>query len=355
MAQKQQRKKKTEAGSSEAYLKLREDLRDGKPGRAYLFYGEESYLRQRCLEDLRKALVPGSFETFNYHCLDGRTASVQELADALAGLPMMAERTLVTVTDLDLFRMNTEERDRLTELLADLPEYCCLVFVYDTLAYEPNRTMKKLMGALEKYVETVEFRPADNAQLLRWISRHFAEMGKDIDRSAAEHLLFTCGTLMAGLDQEIRKIGSYAQGPSVTRADIDAVAIPVLSAEAFRLSDAVAQGRTGEAAAILGDLLKLQEEPIKILGALGLQLRRLYTARVALDGGRDRRWLADLWGISDYPAKLLMEAARRTTAAWCADAVKQCQVLDRRLKSGRGVDGEGELKLLLARLGVRQR
>ena len=54
---------------------------------------------------------------------------------------------------------------------------------------------------------------------------------------------------------------------------------------------------------------------------------------------------------SDYQAKLLLSAAKRTTSAWCAGAVRQCQVLDRRLKSERGIDPEGELKLLLMRLG----
>ena len=54
---------------------------------------------------------------------------------------------------------------------------------------------------------------------------------------------------------------------------------------------------------------------------------------------------------SDYQAKLLLGAARRTTTAWCADAVKMCQVLDKRMKSEKGLDGVGELKLLLVRLG----
>lgn len=355
MAPKQQKKKKQETGETPAFLKLKADLREGRPGRAYLFYGEESYLRQRYLESLRKTLLPGGLEAFNHHQLDGKSVTMQDLADALAGLPMMAERTLITVTDLDLFRLDAGEREKLVDILSDLPEYSCLVFVYDTLSYEPNRTMKKLCGALEQFVEAVEFLPAGNAQLIVWVTKHFAGLDKDIDRSTAEYLLFTCGNLMAALEQEIAKIATYAQGDSVTRADIDAVAIPVLSAEAFRLSDAVAQGRSGQAAAILGDLLKLQEDPSKILGALGLQMRRLYTARLALETGRDRRWLSELWGIPDYPARLLLEAARGTTAAWCADAVKQCQVLNRRLMSARGTDGEGELKLLLARLGERRR
>ena len=55
---------------------------------------------------------------------------------------------------------------------------------------------------------------------------------------------------------------------------------------------------------------------------------------------------------SDYPARLLLDAARRTTPEWCARAVRHCQVLDRRMKSERGVDSAGELKLLLVQLAA---
>ena len=131
------------------------------------------------------------------------------------------------------------------------------------------------------------------------------------------------------------------------------MADPVLSAEVFKLSDAVLQGQYDRAASILGDLLKMQTEPIMILAALGSQLRRIWTARLALDGGRDRYWLMELWGMkSDYPAKLLVSAARRTTAEWCAQSVRRCQMLDRRMKSERGVDSAGELKLLLVQLAA---
>ena len=138
-----------------------------------------------------------------------------------------------------------------------------------------------------------------------------------------------------------------------TRQDIDAVADPVLSAEIFKMTDAVSQSDYNKAAAILGDLLKMQEEPIVILAALGSQLRRLYTARMAIDSGKDKYWLMELWEMrSDYPAKLLLQSAKRVSAQWCGDAVKMCQVADLRMKSQRGVDPVEELKLLLARLGA---
>ena len=146
---------------------------------------------------------------------------------------------------------------------------------------------------------------------------------------------------MTGLVPEIAKIGAYARG-TITQKDIDAVADPVLSAEVFKLSDAVLQGDYDRAASILGDLLKMQTEPIMILAALGSQLRRIYTARMAIDSGKDKYWLMELWEMKRTIRPSCCSAPKRTTADWCADAVKMCQVLDRRMKSEKGIDSAGE-------------
>ena len=342
--------------TNEAYQKFKADLSAGAVGCAYIFYGEESYLREYYLEELRKKLVPVGFEEFNYHRLEGKDLTVQTLTEMAEAMPMLSERTLIVVTDFDIFKLGEEQREKLIGLLEDIPPYCCLVFVYDTVAYKPNKTMKKLCKAIGDHVQAVEFRAQDSSDLVAWIARRFRALDKEIDRQTAEYLIFTCGGLMTGLVPEIQKIGAYAKGKAITQKDIDDVADPVLSAEVFKLSDAVLQGNYDLAASILGDLLKMQTEPIMILAALGSQLRRIYTARMAIDSGHDKYWLMELWDMkSDYPAKLLLSAAKKTTADWCADAVKMCQVLDRRMKSEKGIDAAGELKLLLVRLGARRK
>ena len=342
--------------TNEAYQKFKADLSAGAVGCAYIFYGEESYLREYYLEELRKKLVPVGFEEFNYHRLEGKDLTVQTLTEMAEAMPMLSERTLIVVTDFDIFKLGEEQREKLISLLEDIPPYCCLVFVYDTVAYKPNKTMKKLCKAIGDHVQAVEFRAQDSSDLVAWIARRFRALDKEIDRQTAEYLIFTCGGLMTGLVPEISKIAAYAKGKAITQKDIDAVADPVLSAEVFKLSDAVLQGNYDLAASILGDLLKMQTEPIMILAALGSQLRRIYTARIAIDSGKDKYWLMELWEMkSDYPAKLLLSAAKRTTVDWCADAVKMCQVLDRRMKSEKGIDTVGELKLLLVRLGAKRK
>ena len=263
----------------------------------------------------------------------------------------MAERTMVQVVDWDLFKLAEEQRNALIALLEDFPPYCCLALVYDQIEYKPNKTYRKLCAALDKHVQTVRFAEQSQNEILKWVSRRFKAAGHTIDVPAAEHLLFTCGCLMNGLIPEIEKIAAYAKGERITRADIDAVAAPVLEAQVFEMTGAVSKGDFDRAAQVLGTLLKLQEEPFMLLALMGKELRKLHTARIALDTGRDKFWLMEQWNMrSDYPARLLLDNARRVSRRWCAGAVRRCCEADLRIKSVTGADGAAELKLLLMEL-----
>ena len=332
---------------SGGYEALRAAIKAGVPANLYIFYGEERYLLQTMARQLKELLIPGGFEEFNYHRLTGKGLTVQELAETAEAMPMMAEHTLITVTDMDIFKLDESQRTALIDLLGDFPPYCTLVFLYEQVPYKRDGKMKKLCAALNEYVQEVEFVQQERSDLLKWLKRRFAATGHDIDQTAADHLLFTCGSLIP----EVEKIAAYARHERITVADIDAVAEPVLDARIFDMTNAVTARNYDRAAAILADLLRMQTEPIAILAALGKELRRLYTARLALDGGKDRVWLKELWSMSsDYPAKLLLQAAKNVDHDWCRQAVKRSQTLDRRMKSQRNMDSEGELKLFLMEL-----
>lgn len=333
---------------------LKQQLRSGRLGKGYIFYGEESYLRSYYLEQVEKALVSDDLAAFNAHKLEGKGLTVERLSEQVEAMPMLSERTLVTVTDWDLFKLSEAERSAFIALLADWPEYCCLILVYDLVEYKPNKTYKKLMSALET-LTAVEFPQQERTDLLRWMERRFAAHGKQVEPAAAEYLLFAGGSLMTGLIPEIEKVAAYAKGEAVTERDVMAVVEPMLEAAVFELSNSVVRGNYDEAAQRLGQLLRQQEEPIMLLAVLAKELRRIYTARIAIDCGRDKRWLMTQWGMrSEYPARLLWEGAQKVDGAWCRESLRLCSRLDERWKSEKGIDPAGELKLLLAQLAWRR-
>ena len=76
--------------ANESFQQLKKDIAAGTPGCAYVFYVEESYLREYYLGELRKVLVPAGFEEFNYHRLEGKDLTVQSLAEMAEAMPMIA-------------------------------------------------------------------------------------------------------------------------------------------------------------------------------------------------------------------------------------------------------------------------
>jgi len=334
--------------SGDGYRAFRKALADDNIERAYVFCGEERYLLEHSLSELRKKLVPEGMEEFNHRRFEGRGLTLDTLSEAVDALPVFAERTLVEVHDYDFSRLSEEAREELLALLTDLPDYVCLVFVYDTAEFKLDRRVKA-NAAIGKKLTVVEFGLQEKADLILWIGKRFRVLGKTIDRDTAEYLAFISGGLMTQLVTEIEKTAAYAKGERITREDIDAVVTPVLDAVVYRMTDALADRRFDEAAAVLSDLLGMNEPPHKILYSVSMKLRQLLAARVCLDEGMGTEAFMELAGVKyDFQAKRTMSAARRLSRGWCTRAVSLASETALRLNSG----GEGKecLTDLLLRL-----
>ena len=333
-----------------ALQQLKKQLKENALGNLYVFHGEEAYLRDHYLGQMKKKLLPAGMEDFNYHVINEKEFDLKKLAQFIDCLPMMSQRTMVVVNDHDLFK---GDKEGLTALLKELPEYVCLVFVYDLIAYKAD-ARTKLAGVLKEKGCVVAFNRQEQGDLVDWIARRFKALDHDIGTEEAKYLIFKCGDLMHTLISEISKVGAYASHRRVTRQDIDAVATPQLDAVVFDMTDAIAAGNFDKAASVLGDLYHMQERPINLLAILGKQLRQLYTARLALEQKKGSRYLVELWKMrSTYPAERLMQSARRFSLGWCRRAVIRCAQVDLAMKST-GADGEELLTGLLMELAVKK-
>ena len=330
-----------------AMRELKQALKNGAPGRLYVFYGEEAYLRDYYVGQLKQALLPAGLEDFNLHTAQGKDCSVAWLEQAVDCLPMMSQRTLILVTDFDLFSLGEKDREHLTALLSDLPDYCCLTFVYDLLPYKADGR-SRLAAAVKAHGLTVNFQRQEQGDLTDWICRRFKAAGHTIDTEDARYLIFLCGDLMTSLASEIGKIAAYAGAQRVTREDIDAVAVPLIDAVVFQMTDAMARREFDKAASVLADLLHSQEPALVILAVMGKYFRQLYTARLYLDSGRSRSDFMALWNMrSAYPADKLLDAARRFSLEWCRHAVRRCSEAELVLKASYGQEAEVLTGLLM--------
>jgi DNA polymerase-3 subunit delta len=311
---------------------LKAAIRGKTPGNFYIFHGEETFLLQHYLGQLHRVILDELTQSFNFHRFNSENFDLRDFADAVENLPMMAERTLVQVEDIDLFKFAEDTRNHFVEILSDIPEYCTLVFVYDTVEFKPDKRLKKLWEVVSR-AEIVEFAKQSQRDLVSWISRHFAAKGKYISQELCVYLLELTDGTMTSLKGEIEKISAFSGAEAICRADIDAVTEPVLDAVVFRMTDHLGAKEYAKAMDTLQKLLKMQQEPIAILGAVGNYLRRLGTARVLYDRGAGAGELMKLYNMSDYAARKALAVARQFSPAFFKKAMDLVLETDRKMKT----------------------
>lgn len=332
-----------------AFQRLKTALKTGLLERCYILYGEEDYIRTLYLKRMQETVLDGPAASFNLHRFDRESLDWETVAAAVETLPMMAERSMVVVTDIDLYKEPEGAREKIINILSDLPSHCCLVFHYDTVTFSPDRRMKKLHSAIEGAAELVEFQKQPASDLRVWIRKQAKAGGKDIDVETSDYLVFLTDGSLSTMEGEIKKLCAYAREEVITRQDVDDLVEPALTAVSFDISNAIVDGNYDRALLKLRELFAMQQEPIVLLGAVAGQMRRLQCARVLSDHGRGNGELMKLCGIGEYAARLTMNAARRLPAGFCGKAVLLCLETDRRLKSSYD-DPERLLELLLIQL-----
>ena len=332
---------------------LKAAIKAGQPANLYIFHGEEMFLLHHYLEQLKKTVLDELTESFNYHRFTNETFELRDFADAVENLPMMAQRTMVQVDDVDIFKLNEDLREKMVDVLSDIPEYCTVVFTYETVTWKPDKRLKKLWDAVS-LGQIVEFARQNQRDLITWIQRHFAAQKKQIAPELCAYLIDITDGTMTSLAGEIKKIAAFSGADTICKADIDAVTEPVLDAVVFRMTDQLGAGDYGAALQTLQKLLKMQQEPIAILGVIGGHFRRLSTARTLLDHGKNYAELQKLYGLADYPAKKAMDAARRFSQTFCAKAAEIILETDYKMKTSFD-DQDRLLEMLILQLAMEAR
>ena len=302
--------KKTKRDEKFNYNASVSSLRAEGPAGLYLIWGPEDYLADRFFEEIKKLCITSDADDFSYRRLDERDFSALALREAV-------------------------DADEISGILADIPDYCTVVFMAP-IGFEPDKRLK-VYKAIQKNGKEICVTAQGGDILIKWIIRRFAAEGKGIELNAVQRLINVSGELMNGLIPEINKIASYTKGDRVTEADVDAVAHHIPEAVVFDMTEALAKGENNAAMRLLGELLAdKNNEPTVILAIVGGQMRKMYAARVAIDYDLPKEYVMKTLGLRyDFIANRLIAASRRFSTAQIKRAVELCTETDYAMKSSK--------------------
>lgn len=329
---------------------LKEQLKNKTPANLYLFTGEEPFLIDYYVGELKRIVIGDDVTGLNLSMFENRF-DIDDLLDACDTYPIMKEKRLVIVKDSGLFsgtgkkNEGTDEfgalkkeapkgnkaQESLLNYIPDMPETTCLIFIESKI----DKRLK-LYKLLSKYGLVLEFNRVKEPDLARWVIKGMEAAGKKINSEAAQYLVAISENDMYTLRNEIYKLAAYVDPKTVvTVDDVKLIAIPTIKSVIFDLLDAVAKKDTQRALILLNDMLLLKEPEQKIMSMLSKQTGELLKLRMLIDGRASQSEINEVFrGRHPYAMKIMVQQASRMKTGYLKKFVEACMEAEMNYKRG---------------------
>ncbi len=331
---------------------------------AYYLFGSEDILKEEASRAILDQALEPHERDFNFDQRGAAGLSPEDLHSLVNTLPMMANRRVVVIRDIEVWKKKAAPREVLLKYLANPSNDTVLLLVENAPANEEKRREYEPDEALVAHTYAVDFEPLPPERVARWIEHHAKRLGIVFGEGAADHLAAASGYHLGALRSELEKLHSLSgQGPISLEQVGDLVGVR----HGETLEDWVAAVLADDTPRALALGARVLEQAgmsgVKMVTTLGTSLIGLRIARALHEkgsrGGSLERALMDrlrnlrAFGIGDWKqlTRNWSQSAERWPAARIGGATRATLDADRALKGTRVSDDLGVLTDLVLQLG----
>jgi len=263
----------------------------------YVLVGEERFLRDRVVAELRAAALGGGVPAFNEDKFQAGEVDAARVVAAARTVPMMAPKRFVLVRgierwdsardaeggegDADAGSGREAPLDRLATYAGAPVDSTCVVLVGEKVDGR-----RKLMAAARKNGFLVACEPLDARALPVWIADRAKEKGHPLERDVAELLAAIAGPELAYVNDALERLSLYVgAGGTIDEAAVADCVARARTADTWALVDAVGRRDLAAGLRILADVYDPRDRGLPLLGALAWSIRQLARFQAATADG----------------------------------------------------------------------
>jgi len=289
----------------------------------YLLYGTKEYLVQNEIKKITK-----NFENLNISRYDLNNNLIQNIINDCMTISLFSEKKIVICENANMFTGTTSKDSEIIEEYLNNPNPdTTLIF---TVNNEKIDERKKITKLIKKNGIVKSFNENENAMQI--IKRELKDY--QIDNSLINLLIDRVGDNRQILEKELEKIKIYKDNNVITKEDILNVVTKKIDTNTFTLLDCIVKNNKNKALEIYYELIKLNEEPIKIITMLANQFRIMYQSKELLKKGLSEKDIATTLKIHPYRVKLAIQNGRKYSSGLLLQYISDLADMDINIKTG---------------------
>lgn len=293
---------------------MRAQIRENKIAPVYLFFGEETFLRDLAVKTISdKVFKDDDLREFNESSISLVSSDLREALASANQLPMMSQKRVVRITEVRIsdsgrnVTIREEHENALASYLNDPNESSVIFFIADDL--DKRRKVSKLL--LEKST-AVEFAPLSDGEVIAWLKERMKDFQARADDRTLQYLIGLIGGDLRKATAELEKL-AVASLPDgiVTRELVDQLVSHSRELSNFALTDHLVAKNRVRALETVKKLLDDGAEPVMLLGLIASNYHRLALVKDLMKQGLDRRDVAKAVSMPYGKQEEFMATARR--------------------------------------------
>jgi len=332
--------------------KIKNDIKQQNIAPLYLLYGTESFLINETRQFIiSHAISPDEVE-FNISQYDLEETPIELAIEDAETLPFLGEKKIVVLKN-PVFLTAEKTKEKIEHHVKALERYIespspftVLIFIAN---YEKLDDRKKITKLLKKHAVVLEAKKFNDEEIKSWLKGLVKSYQLKISEEAAELLIGLIGPNLTMLANELEKISLFVDDEEINEEVIYKVVSKSLEQNIFSLVDYVIKKDVKKAIELYQDLLKVNEDPIKILAILANQFRMIYQTKAYIEKGYSPQQIASYLKVHPYRIKIASQQAKLFKEQELLRVINELADADYDMKTGRG-NKERILELILLKL-----
>ncbi len=312
----------------------------------YTFYGQNEFLIDN---HIKKIIKENDIEDININTYNLNDTLIEDIIDDALTISLFSDKKLIIVSDSYIFtgsvkKNNLEHNINALELyLKNDIENTILIFKVNNDKLDERKKIVKLLKTKSKVIEYSKTNQINS--LVKDMFKEYNISNQDIN-----YLVSRVGDNLQILYSEIEKIKIYKDTDLViSKEDIDNLTTKLINIDIFKFIENIILKNKVDAIETYHELIKLNEEPIKIIVMLANQIRLMYQVKTLSSEGYSEADLAKELNVHPYSAKKALQNSRNYSSIDLINNLNSLADLDIAIKTGT-INKELGLELFILKL-----